>query len=152
MACQGELHLEKSILDLKKTYCEHPIELRISDPIAEFGESTDYFEEETTNFSLFYSSKRQPLRQTIIPPYCEEEGLLNAKLGCCRVPLPDRRAAFWIRTLPLTTLVYQCLHERSVVKGSELDLKLLAEALGFFAGDLPSDHFENSTAAALFIS
>jgi translation elongation factor EF-G len=38
------------------------------------------------------------------------------------------------------------------VEGSELDLKLLAQALGFFAGDLPSDYFEDSTAAALFIS
>ncbi len=149
LACQGELHLEKSILDLKKTYCEQPIELRISDPIAEFGESTDYFEEETTNFNLFYSSKRQPLRQTIIPPYCEEEGLLNAKLGRCRVLLPDRRAALRIRTLPLTTLVYQCLNERRLVEGSELDLKLLAQALGFFAGD---DYFDDFTAAALFIS
>ena len=38
------------------------------------------------------------------------------------------------------------------MEGSELDLKLLAQALGFFAGDLPSDYFEDSTAAALFIS
>jgi hypothetical protein len=93
--------------------------------------------------------KRQPLLQTIIPLYCEEEGLLNAKLGRCHVLLPERRAALWIRTLPLTTLVYQCLNERRVVEGSELDLKLLAQALGFLAGD---DYFDNFTAAALFIS
>jgi ribosome assembly protein 1 len=152
LACQGELHLEKSILDLKKTYCEQPIELRISDPIAEYGESTDYFEEETASYGLFYSSKRQPLRQTTIPPYNEEEGLQNAKLGRCRVLLPERSAALRIRTLPLSKLVFQCLKEKRVVNCSELDLKLLAQALGFLTGESSSDFIEDSSSAALFVS
>ena len=46
LACLGELHLEQSILDLKKVYCGKDIELRISDPIVEFGETTEWFENE----------------------------------------------------------------------------------------------------------
>jgi len=140
LACQGELHLEKSILDLKKTYCEHEIELRISDPIADYGESTDFFDDETnTNYSQFFSSstasskRSQPLRQMTIPPYNEEEGLGNAKQGRCRVLLPERGAALRIRTLPLSKLVFQCLKQRKVVEGSVDDLKLLAYAIGFIA-------------------
>ena len=134
LACQGELHLEKSILELKKTYCEKPIDLRISDPIADLGESTDWFEDEA-DYIQFFQGKRVPLRQVTIPPYNEEEGLVNAKLGRCRTLLPERGAAIRIRTVPLSTAIHHCLKERRVLEGSEEDLNLLARALGFLKGD-----------------
>jgi ribosome assembly protein 1 len=62
LACLGEIHLEQSILDLKKIYCGKDIEVRISDPIVEFGETTDWFEDEM-DFSGFLGNTAPPLRQ-----------------------------------------------------------------------------------------
>ena len=74
LACLGEIHLEQSILDLENVYCEEKIELRISKPIVEFGESTEWFHNEVSDYEQFYNEQFHlpPLRQVLIPPYCYE--------------------------------------------------------------------------------
>jgi ribosome assembly protein 1 len=147
LACRGELHLEQSILELKKKYCDQPIELRISAPIAEFGESTDWFDDEQ-DFSSFSNSKQATLRQTTVPPYSDEEGIQNAKLGRCRAILAGQGAAFRLRTLPLRRNVFECVKERQVLPGAEEELELLARALAF----IPKDQGFDSESIFKFLS
>ena len=138
LACLGELHLEQSILDLKNIYCERPIEFRISDPIVEFGETTDWFDSttsETTDFRAFWNDCAKdgtPLRQATIPPYNEEEGLEHAHRGRVRAVLSGRVAAISLRVIPLSANVYSALRLGSVVEGSDEDLIQVAKALGIF--------------------
>ena len=130
LACLGELHLEQSILDLKKLYCGKEIELRISDPIVEFGETTDWFDNEM-DFEAFFNDPAPRLRQCIIPPYNEEEGLDHAKHGRIRAILSGRFAAIHLRAIPLTQNVSLALKERKVVEGCNEDLLQTGKALGF---------------------
>jgi ribosome assembly protein 1 len=79
LPCLGELHLEQSIIDLQCVHSDRKdIELRISEPIVEFGETTDWFSEYVnTDFDGFLDkqSTMLPVRQLSIPPYNEEEGI-----------------------------------------------------------------------------
>jgi ribosome assembly protein 1 len=136
LACLGELHLEQSIIDLKKVYCGHEdIELRISDPIVEFGETTDWFENELLDFGTFFDNEGVgPLRQCTIPPYNEEEGLEFAHRGRVRAILSGRLAAISLRAVPLKRTVHSALKEQTVVEGSEDDLVRLGKGLGLDGG------------------
>jgi ribosome assembly protein 1 len=139
LACLGEIHLEQSILDLKKVYCED-IELRISDPITPFCETTDWFENEG-DIDSFLEDKSPPLRQSTIPPYCDEEGLAYASRGRCRTILSGRGAAISIRAVPLPRTVCTCLQSKQLVKGSEDDLITVGKALaGSSDGKSPTAH------------
>jgi len=128
LACLGEIHLEQSILDLETVYCQGNIKLRISDPITSFCETTAWFENED-DFDSFIKDKSPPLRQTIIPPYCDEEGLGYAKRGRSRTILSGRGAAISIRAIPLPPSVYECLRSKKLVDGSEDDLITIGKAL-----------------------
>mmetsp|Transcript_36287 Transcript_36287/g.65335 ORF Transcript_36287/g.65335 Transcript_36287/m.65335 type:complete len:1104 (-) Transcript_36287:229-3540(-) len=128
LACLGEIHLEQSILDLETVYCDNHIKLRISDPITSFCETTDWFENEG-DFDKFLEEKSPPLRQTTIPPYCDEEGLAYAKRGRCRIILSGRGAALSLRAIPLPRSVYECLRMKKQVDGSEDDLITVGKAL-----------------------
>ena len=128
LACLGEIHLERSILDLQTVYCENNIKLRISDPITSFCETTDWFSNEG-DFDLFFDDKSPPLRQATIPPYCYEEGLGYANRGRCRTILSGRGAAISIRAVPLTRSVYECLQMKKLVEGSEDEIITLGKAL-----------------------
>lgn len=133
LACLGELHLEQSILDLRQTYCgKEDIQLRISDPIVEFGETTDWFEQETSDFVSFWNTSRtaKHVRQATIPPYNEEEGIEYAHGGRSRSLLTGRLAAIHVRTVPLKEHVFRSMKEGSAVEGSEEDLLQLGKALG----------------------
>ena len=131
LACLGEIHLEQSILDLEKVYCGKEMHLRISDPIVEFGETTDWFEGETADYKAFYEDRSEPVaRQATIPPYCEEEGIGNAYRGRTRTLLSGRSAAIGLRVVPLAESVYSCLERKNVVDGSEDDLIQTGRALG----------------------
>jgi ribosome assembly protein 1 len=130
LACLGELHLEQSILDLTKVYCSREIEVRISDPIIDFGETTDWFENET-EYTAFFDDPSPPLRQVVIPPFNEEEGLVYARRGRMRSILSGRGAAISLRVLPLAQEVYQSLEEKEVKEGSAEELVKLCRALGF---------------------
>ena len=118
LACLGEIHLERCILDLETVYCDHNIKIRISDPITSFCETTDWFENEH-DFDSFVTGNSAPLRQALIPPYCDEEGLANANRGRCRAILSGRGAAIGIRVVPLPQSVHECLKSKSIVGGSE---------------------------------
>ena len=128
LACLGEIHLEQSILDLEKVYCENNIKLRISDPITSFCETTVWFDNER-DFDSFLKDKSPPLRQATIPPYCDEEGLSFAKRGRCRTILSGRGAAISLRAVPLPRSVYECLQSKKVVEGSEDDLLTIGKVL-----------------------
>ncbi|KAL7471116.1 hypothetical protein ACHAXS_011406 [Conticribra weissflogii] len=128
LACLGEIHLERSILDLETVYCDHEIKLRISDPITSFCETTTWFENED-DFDAVFNDKSPPLRQSTIPPYCYEEGLGCASRGRCRAVLSGRGAAIGIRAIPLPRLVYESLQNKMVVDGSEDDLLMIGNAL-----------------------
>jgi len=128
LACLGEIHLEQSILDLETVYCDKNIKLRISDPITSFCETTDWFENED-DFDKFFGDKSAPLRQTTIPPYCDEEGLAYANRGRCRMILSGRGAAVSLRVIPLPRSVYECLRTKKLVDGSEEDLITIGKAL-----------------------
>ena len=129
LACLGELHLEQSILDLKKLYCGKDIALRISDPIVEFGETTDWFENEM-DFGAFYDNQFSPLRQCSIPPYNEEEGLKSAERGRARAILPGRIAAISLRVVPLRQSVHSALKAQTLERGNNEELVELGKALG----------------------
>lgn len=118
LACLGEIHLERCILDLETVYCDRNIKIRISDPITSFCETTEWFENEH-DFDSFVTGSSPPLRQAIIPPYCDEEGLGNANRGRCRAILSGRGAAIGIRVVPLPQSVHECLKSKSIVEGSE---------------------------------
>ena len=118
LACLGEIHLERCILDLETVYCDHNIKVRISDPITSFCETTEWFENEQ-DFDSFLTGNSPPLRQATIPPYCDEEGLVNANRGRCRAILSGRGAAIGIRVIPLHRSVYECLKNKVIINGSE---------------------------------
>jgi ribosome assembly protein 1 len=129
LACLGEIHLEQSILDLKKLYCGKDVELRISDPIVEFGETTDWFDDEL-DFRSFLSNTCPALRQCTISPYNEEEGLEFAHRGRSRAILSGRFAAISLRVVPLKPSVHSALMEKKVIEGGEDDIVQLGKALG----------------------
>lgn len=128
LACLGEIHLERCILDLETVYCDHPIKLRISDPITSFCETTEWFDNEQ-EFDSFFVDTAPPLRQATIPPYCDEEGLGNANRGRCRAILSGRGAAIGVRVIPLPRSVYDCLNNKSIVEGCEDDLMTVGKGL-----------------------
>lgn len=143
LACLGEIHLEQSILDLEKVYCGKEMELRISDPIVEFGETTTWFEGETADYTAFYEDRSHPVaRQATIPPYCEEEGIGNAYRGRTRTVLSGRTAAIGLRVVPLSEYIYACLQEKTVIEGSEDELIETGRALG--CPDLPPESVLNA--------
>ena len=129
LACLGELHLEQSVLDLRNVYCGENIELRISEQIVEFGESTTWFDNEISDFAQFYTMKSPPLRQTLIPPYCYEDGIGSARNGRSRVLLSNRAAAIHVRVVPLPKTVHESLSQKSKADKSDNDLILVAKAL-----------------------
>ncbi|GKY93738.1 hypothetical protein MPSEU_000340900 [Mayamaea pseudoterrestris] len=129
LACLGELHLEQSLLDLRTIYCGREMDLRVSDPIVDFGETTDWFEHEL-DFRAFFDSKAPPLRQTLIPPYNEEADLEYAKNGRMRSLLPGRAAAVSIRTIPLVSSVCESIKARRVIEGSEEEFVEIGKAIG----------------------
>ena len=141
LACLGEIHLEQSILDLQHVYCSRPIGLRTSDPIVDFGETTDWFPKEVAlEYTAFcQDASTPPPRQATIPPYNEEEGLTGAKLGRARAVVSGRSAALSLRVVPLTDLVHKCLQTQSVEPGSHDELVQLGKALGLgsSSGDDP---------------
>ena len=128
MACLGEIHLERCILDLETVYCDHNIKIRTSDPITSFCETTEWFDNEH-DFDSFRAGKSPPLRQATIPPYCDEEGLGHANRGRCRAILSGRGAAIGLRVIPLPRSVYECLQSKSIVEGSEEDLMAIGKGL-----------------------
>ena len=122
LACLGELHLEQSILDLERIYCEKEgIKLRISDPIVDFAETTDWFENmnEIENYASFFESKTPRLRHTTMPPYNEEEGIVHAKHGRTRTLLHGRSGAIQLRVVPLAPSVYQSLQQGRIEEGGD---------------------------------
>ena len=130
LACLGEIHLEQSILELQTTYCgKKDIQLRISEPIVEFAETTEWFPNEE-DYGGFLASHVAPLRQTRIPPYNDEEGISLARRGRMRVVLSGRSAAMGIRVVPLSALVYESFQSKTLVDGSENDIVTLGKALG----------------------
>ncbi|KAL3938592.1 MAG: hypothetical protein SGBAC_006533 [Bacillariaceae sp.] len=143
LACLGEIHLEQSILDLKNIYCEKDIELRISDPIVEFGETTTWFEGEM-DFGNFWDRPHVPLRQSTIPPYNEEEGLEFALHGRSRAVLSGRAAAISLRAVPLPKSVHVALQSKNLVEDEcKEDLLVIAKALGMNGENMnPSSIFE----------
>lgn len=129
LACLGEIHLEQSLLDLKKLYCRQEIELRISDPIVEFGECTDWFDNEVDGHEQFFDDNSPPLRQITVPPYCDEEGLSYAKRGRCRAILSGRGAAIHVRVIPLSEGVFRCIKARHYEEQADIDLTMIFKAL-----------------------
>ena len=127
LACLGEIHLEQSILDLQKVYCrKKDIQLRVSDPIVEFAETTDWFvdKQEDTDYQSFFDDLSPRVRQTTIPPYNEEEGLAHARHGRTRAVVSGRCAAISLRVVPLASSVYQALQQQQIV-GEECEEELL---------------------------
>jgi ribosome assembly protein 1 len=130
LACLGEIHLEQSILDLETIYCgKKDIKLRISEPIVEFAETTEWFENED-DFTAFYDDQSPPLRQTTIAPYNEEEGIAYARRGRTRAVLSGKSAAIGVRVVPLADLVYQSLQSKALAEGSEAEILKLGRSLG----------------------
>ena len=131
LACLGELHLEQAILELKRVYCEKEIDIRTSDPIIDFGESTDWFDNEL-DFEAFFKEGAASLHQTKIPPYNEEEGIGLSTSGRARAIVSGKCGAVSLRCVPLSADISQCLAEKSVVAGSEESLIEMGKALGLF--------------------
>ena len=131
LACLGELHLEQSIHDLETVYCgKDSIKLRISEPIVEFGETTEWFANEL-DYKTFYDERNaRPLRQCSIPPYNEEEGLVHAKRGRMRAILSGRGAAIHLRAVPLADPVYQSLQKQQLLPKAHQDVARLGQSLG----------------------
>ena len=128
LACLGEIHLERSILDLETVYCDGNIKIRTSDPITSFRETTSLFPNEE-DFDTFMSSKMSSMRQTTIPPYCDEEGLEYAHKGRCRTVISGRGAAITLRVVPLPHSVYECLKNKKLVEGCAEDIMVLGKLL-----------------------
>lgn len=128
LACLGELHLAQTILDLQRTYCDREVELRISDPIVDFAETTVWFTDPQEGICPPEATAR--LRQTTISPYREEEGIRLAHHGRCRSLLPGRGAALQIRVLPLAPSVLQALTDKAASKESHDELLQIGRALG----------------------
>lgn len=113
LACLGELHLDQCIVDLEKLYCgKEGIKLKISDPIVEFAETTEWFETES-NYESFYSSRTPELRQTTVPPYKDEEGIALARHGRFRAVLPSQAAAIHLRVVPLSDSIFTAITSES---------------------------------------
>ena len=129
LACLGELHLEQVIMDLTKVYCSREIALRISDPIVDFAETTDWFENED-DYQSFYDDPSPPLRQAIIPPFSEEEGLSFARRGRMRSIFAGRGAALSLRVVPLVKEVHSSLQQGQIEKGCQEEVLKLCHALG----------------------
>jgi ribosome assembly protein 1 len=138
LACVGELHLEQSLLDLVQVYCSEPIKLRVSDPIVDFAETTDWFEHELADYAAFYDDASPQLRQTTIPPYSEEEGIAYANHGRTRSILSGRCAAISLRVIPLSASVHRALKEQSVVEGCEEEVMQIGRALNCHGDSVPS--------------
>jgi ribosome assembly protein 1 len=136
LACLGELHLEQSILDLERVYCgKEGIKLRVSDPIVDFAESTDWFEKfEVDNYTAFFDDPSPILRQATIPPYNEEEGIAFARHGRTRAIISGRSAAISVRVIPLADSVYQSLRQGRVYSGCEDELLKIGSALNCSGG------------------
>jgi ribosome assembly protein 1 len=141
LACIGELHLEQAILDLKTVHCTREIGIRISDPIVDFGESSDWFEREH-DYEAFVNDASPLIRQATIPPYSEEEGLATAYNGRSRVTLAGKSAAINLRAVPLAESVYECIKSGAVDEACEEDVLKLGQALGFVGDN------DNSKSAA----
>lgn len=127
LACLGEIHLEQSILDLQKVYCrKKDIQVRVSDPIVEFAETTDWFvdKQEDTDYQIFFDDKSSCVRQTTIPPYNEEEGLAYARHGRTRAIVSGRCAAITLRVVPLASCVYEALKQQRIT-GEDCENELL---------------------------
>jgi ribosome assembly protein 1 len=134
LACLGELHLEQSVLDLRKVYCDKEIQLRISEPIVEFGETTAWFGDNEMDFQGFLSDsskKTPPLRQLKIPPYNEEEGIEHTDRGRSRSIVSGRVAAISLRVIPLDSSIHNSLKQGEIEEGCEAALELLKGAMGF---------------------
>jgi len=155
LACLGELHLEQSLMDLKNVYCARSdIELRTSDPIVDFGETTDWFPSEVSDYKSLFSqatssnnnasTPHQP-RQSTIPPFNEEEGLSGAKFGRSRAVVSGRSAALRLRVVPLAESVHKAFQEKKLhdTEGGNIavdddlakNVRNLAKALGFEVTD-----------------
>ena len=142
LACLGEIHLEQSILDLKHVYCSGEIELRTSDPIVDFGETTTWFPSEVEDYRAFYNDKSPQPQQATMPPFNEEPGLAGANHGRARSLISGNSAALRIRVVPLAESVYQSLQMKRIAVSEgdstdeiEKDLQKLARSLGFVAAD-----------------
>ena len=112
--------------------------MRISDPIVDFAETTDWFAKEVDNYTAFFDDPSPRLRQTTIPPYNEEEGIAFARHGRTRSILSGRCAAISVRVVPLKGSVFRSLQERKVVSdemGCEEDILELGRALNCHGGD-----------------
>ena len=131
LACLGELHLEQSILDLQNIHCEKKnIELRISEPIVEFGETTVWFGDNELDFEGFLSEKKPLLRQLTIPPYNEEEGIEFCQQGRSRSIVSGRVGAVSLRVVPLDQIIHESfLGNKS--EGWSCAMDKLGKALGF---------------------
>ncbi|KAL3921289.1 MAG: hypothetical protein SGILL_002826 [Bacillariaceae sp.] len=150
LACLGELHLEQSILDLKKIYCGREIGLRISEPIVEFGETTAWFGDNELDFQGFLSDankKSPPLRQLTIPPYNEEEGIEHTDRGRARSIISGRLGAISLRAVPFDPLIFQSIKQGSLIEGSAESIGQLKRALGF-----PKDLSDEAVLEALCAS
>lgn len=133
LAALGELHLEQSLIDLERVYCNREgIKFRVSDPIVDFGESTSWFEKETeeTGFAAFFDDDTRPsLRQISIPPYNEEEGIALARNGRSRIFLTGRGAAISLRAVPLAPSVFEALQSYKLEKSFTLDSDTVRDIL-----------------------
>jgi hypothetical protein len=126
---------------LQNIYCDQKIDLRISEQIVEFGESTTWFDNEVSDFEQFYRLQSSPLRQTLIPPYCYEDGLGHARNGRSRVVLSNKAMALHVRVIPLPKRVHESLlHKSKVDDEIEQDFMLISKAL-----NLKSDNDSDST-------
>lgn len=131
LACLGEIHLEQCVLDLERIFCEKEIKVRVSDPIVDFGETTDWFENETDDFLSFFNSNSPPMRQITIPPYSEEEGASRAHNGRTRATLPGKTAAISLRVVPLHPSIHMALQNGELVEeGDTEEILKIGKALG----------------------
>ncbi len=122
-------------------YCDQKIDLRISEQIVEFGESTTWFDNEISDFEQFYRLRSPPLRQTLIPPYCYEDGLSHARNGRSRVVISNKAMALHVRVIPLPKQVHKSLLQKSKADDDfEQDFMMISKAL-----NLKSDNDSDST-------
>ena len=148
LACLGEIHLEQSLLDLETVYCGREIKLRKSEPIVEFGETTEWLDDDELDYNCKISNQSffglspsdlavlpPPLRHTTIPPYNEEEGINFARRGRMRALLSGKTAAIGVRVVPLADAVYQSLKARSLLIDSREEVLKLGKSLGCDSGD-----------------
>lgn len=143
LACLGEIHLEQSIIDLRNVYIGKEIELRISKPIVDFRESTTWFDNnEADDFQHFYKLDNAILRQNLMPPYCEEDGLIYANNGRSRAIVSGRGIALHVRALPLSNQIHSCLENKSFQESCSDELRKLARALNMKNLDAPQEIFK----------